>query len=220
MIRGQIEILARQAEPPAEEVRRVERLVLTEVTRMQRLVEDLLLVARAEQPQFLHRQAVELTAFVDELFEGVRGTADRRFELSEIPAVTLDADPDRLAQALRNVLRNAIEHTGSGGLIRLSVEASGECVRFSVDDDGPGIPLEQRTHVFDRFHRTDRSRTRAGGGAGLGLAIVRAIVEAHGGEVAIDASPEGGARVSIRLDGVRPSAAERPLYSLRADSSS
>ena len=108
-------------------------------------------------------------------------TAERRFELSQVPEGTLQADPDRLAQALRNLARNAIEHTASpDGLVRLDASlAAGGRVRFVVSDDGPGIPPDQRERIFDRLHRTDTARDRASGGAGLGLAIVRAIVLAH-----------------------------------------
>ena len=136
-----------------------------------------------------------------ELWDGVSLLADRRFELGAIPAGTLRADPDRLAQALRNLIANAIEHTVAGeGLVRMRLEpAAGGRVRFLVEDDGPGIPSDQRERVFDRFHRTDEARDRASGGTGLGLAIVRAIAEAHGGRVAASLSPEGGARVELEL---------------------
>jgi len=93
--------------------------------------------------------------------------------------------------------------------VRLRAEASGHGrVRFLVEDDGPGIPVDQRERVFDRFHRTDSGRDRASGGTGLGLAIVRAIADAHGGSVAAAASPEGGARIVLELS--RFSAAMRP----------
>jgi signal transduction histidine kinase len=72
-------------------------------------------------------------------------------------------------------------------------------IRFLVEDDGPGIPADQRERIFDRFHRTDAARDRASGGTGLGLAIVRAIVEAHGGRVTAGASPEEGARIALEL---------------------
>jgi signal transduction histidine kinase len=133
--------------------------------------------------------------------------ADRRYELGGVPRGTLRADPDRLAQALRNLLGNAIEHTSDErGLVRLAVEpAAPGRIRFVVEDDGPGIPPSERERVFDRFHRTDPARDRASGGAGLGLAIVRAIVEAHGGRVSASQSPEGGARMEIELPGFTPS---------------
>jgi signal transduction histidine kinase len=89
----------------------------------------------------------------------------------------------------------------------MAVEPAGPGrVLFAVEDDGPGIPAGERERVFDRFHRTDPARDRASGGAGLGLAIVRAIVEAHGGRVAASQSPEGGACMELEMGGFSPSA--------------
>jgi signal transduction histidine kinase len=207
VIRGQVEVLARMPDPSTEDVRRVEQLVRTEAVRMERLVDDLLVLARADEREFLRRRPVDLGPFCHELVDGFRPTAARRFELVSIPDGELDADPDRLAQALRNLVRNAIEHTAAGGLVRLGASSAGGRVTIFVEDDGPGIPAEQRERVFDRFHRTDSSRTRARGGAGLGLAIVSAIAEAHGGRVAAGESPEGGAHVEIELPGFRPARA-------------
>src|SRR5205085_4925542 len=107
----------------------------------------------------------------------------------------IEADEGRLAQALRNLLRNAIAHTAENGLVELSVQAQGGRVRFIVDDDGPGIPVEQRAAIFDRFHRLDGARSRDAGGAGLGLAIVSAIASAHGRRVWAQAAPAVGPRM-------------------------
>ena len=107
-------------------------------------------------------------------------------------------------RALRNLARNAIEHTAEpDGLVRLDVKPLGpDHIRFEVSDDGPGIPVHERERVFERFHRTDSGRTRATGGAGLGLAIVRAIAEAHKGTVRVsDASGGHGAAVELVLPG-------------------
>jgi signal transduction histidine kinase len=203
VIRGQLELLAAHSDPSAAEVRRVEYLVQAEIARMSRLVDELLLLAKSEQTQFLRVEPIDVAPFVSELWDGVSLIADRRFELAPIPQGTLRADPDRLAQALRNLLDNAIEHTAQGrGLVRLQVTAlAGQRVRFTVEDDGPGIDATQRERVFDRLHRTDAARDRATGGAGLGLAIVRAIAEAHGGSVVVGESPEGGARLELELAG-------------------
>jgi signal transduction histidine kinase len=217
VIRGQLEVLARTPDPSAADVRHVEGLVRTEILRMERLVEDLLVLARADESEFLHKRAIELEPFAEEMLDGIRPTAERRFEFGGVPAGTLDVDPDRLAQALRNLLRNAIEQTVPGGLVRLTGSSSGEWVTIAVEDDGPGIPPEQRELVFGRFHRTDSARNRTRGGAGLGLAIVRAIAEAHGGRVAAGESPEGGARVEISLPGfsLRPAPRYAPAVSSR-----
>jgi two-component system, OmpR family, sensor kinase len=205
VIRGQLELLATRERPSSEEIHRVERLVQSEIARIDRLVDDLLLLAKAEQSRFLRVEPIDLAAFVGDLWEGMTLIATRRFELEPVPAGTLLADPDRLAQALRNMLANAVEHTSNEGLVHMGVRPTPEGgVLFIVDDDGPGIPPDQRERVFDRFHRTDSARDRASGGTGLGLAIVDAIAQAHGGGVAAGESPSGGARIEMRLPRFTP----------------
>jgi signal transduction histidine kinase len=210
VIRGQLEILARDPHPSPDDVRRVERLVRTELARMQRLVDDLLLLAQADERDFVHPRDIQLPQFVRELEEGIRPTADRRFEFGEVPDGVLRADPDRVAQALRNLLLNAVEHTGAGDRLSVTVEAPDGQVAFAVDDSGPGIPPDQRERIFDRFHRTDVARNRSGGGAGLGLAIVQAVAEAHGGAVAVAESDLGGARIVLTLPGFSSGRRARP----------
>jgi signal transduction histidine kinase len=206
VIRGQLEVLAAQNRPSAEEVRRVERLVQAEIARVSRLVDDLLLLAKTEQTTFLRIEPIDLLAWVKELWDGMSVLAQRRFELGPVPEGTLRADPDRLAQALRNLVGNAIDHTAADrGEVRMRIErVGGHRIRFLVEDNGPGIPADQLERVFDRFHRTDSARDRASGGTGLGLAIVRAIAEAHGGSVAAARSALGGARVELELPGFTP----------------
>jgi signal transduction histidine kinase len=207
VIRGQLELLAASASPGPDEISRVEHLVQAEILRISRLVDDLLLLAQAEQRDFLRVEAIDLAPFVDDLWNGLSLTADRHFELGSLPSGRLNADPDRLAQALRNLGRNAVEHTAVGsGVVRLEVSVAGAGrVRFTVRDNGPGIPAGQREFVFDRFHRTDPARSRLNGGAGLGLAIVRAIAEAHAGEVRArdpgDDPDLTGARIELVLPG-------------------
>ena len=203
VIRGQLEVLAAQQEHSPREVRRVEQLVQAEIARMARLVDDLLLLARSEETQFLRVEPIELAGFIAELWDGASLIANRRFEFGPVPEGTLRADPDRLAQALRNLIENAIAHTAEDrGLVHLTVVAQpGGRVRFTIEDDGPGVDAAQRELVFDRLHRTDDARDRSSGGAGLGLAIVRAIAEAHGGTVVLGESPEGGARLDLNLPG-------------------
>jgi signal transduction histidine kinase len=214
VIRGQLEVLAAQPDPAPAEIRRVEALVQAEIGRMSRLVEDLLVLAQAERSDFLRTQPISLEPFVTELWDGLSLTAERRFELSEVPAGTLQGDPDRLAQALRNLGRNAIEHTQpEAGLVRLEVEAlPGGRIKFAVIDDGPGIPPDQRQRVFGRFYRVDPGRAGSAGGAGLGLAIVRAIASAHDGEVqAVDPRSEQGARIELVLPGFSADRAAVPV---------
>ncbi|WP_354701822.1 hypothetical protein DSM112329_02159 [Paraconexibacter sp. AEG42_29] len=201
VIQGQLEVLALDANPPGDEVRRVQRLVRTEVVRMNRMVDDLLMLTRAQDDGFLRPSAVALPALTRDLLEAQRATAERDFRHESDVAGVLQADPDRLAQAIRNLLRNAIEHTADGGLVSLWTQSEpGGWIVIGVDDDGPGIPEDERDRVFGRFHRADARGPRGSGtGTGLGLAIVQAIAAAHGGTVAAQASPAGGARVVLRL---------------------
>ncbi|MGH2916183.1 MAG: sensor histidine kinase [Solirubrobacteraceae bacterium] len=206
VIGGQLEVLAAQQDPDPEEIRRVERLVAAEIARTSRLVDDMLLLARCEREDFLRPAEVALAPFVREIWDAATLGAKRRFELSPLPDATLTADPDRLAQALRNLIGNAVEHTDApAGLVRLDVQPQpGGHVRFAVTDDGPGIDDAQLDRVFERFHRTDSARSRRTGGAGLGLSIVRAIADAHGGTVRAARAPTGGARFELELPGLRP----------------
>jgi signal transduction histidine kinase len=199
VIRGQLEVLALADRPEAAEVRRVEKLVGLEVQRMSRLVEDMLLLAQAGEDGFLRPGVIQLRPFLTDLVQGLADAAPRRLELGAIPELRIEADEGRLAQALRNLLRNAIAHTAENGLIELSVQTKSDRLRFVVDDDGPGIPVEQRAAIFDRFHRLDGGRSRDAGGAGLGLAIVQAIASAHGGRVWAEAAPSGGARMVLEI---------------------
>jgi two-component system OmpR family sensor kinase len=199
VIRGQLELLALADHPDAAEVRRVEKLVGLEVERMSRLVEDMLLLAQAGEDGFLRPSVVELKRFLTDLVRGLADAAPRRLELGQIPELLVEADEDRLAQALRNLLQNGIAHTSEHGVVALTVEVGDGRVRFVVDDDGPGIPIDQRAAVFDRFHRLDGGRTRDAGGAGLGLAIVQAIATSHGGRAWADAAPGRGARLVLEI---------------------
>ena len=120
----------------------------------------------------------------------------------------LDADVQRLEQALQNVASNALRHTPDGGRVELRAEPAGEQVRITIRDTGPGIPTEHLPHIFDRFYKADQARTTtaAASGSGLGLSIVRAIVERHGGTVSAGNAPDGGAVFEFLLPASRPEA--------------
>ncbi len=197
-IRGQLEVLAQSERPEAAEVRRVEGVVLTEMMRIERLVDDLLALARLDEAVPLQRRVISLRPFL-------RGIAEAEphgeVTVHDIPAGTLNADPDLLTQVVRNLLANARRHAGPEGQVAVSAEARGSRLTVRIDDDGPGIPAAERERVFARFHRSDTARDRGSGGSGLGLAIARSIVESHGGRIWAEESPLRGARVAFELDG-------------------
>ena len=203
-IRGQLEVLAAgRAAPDRAEVRRVEGVVLTEMARIERLVDDLLTLARLDEEAPLQRREIALGPYL-------RGIAEQEpfgaVAVGELPAGTLRADPDRLTQVIRNLLANARRHAGPDGRVAITAEARGRQVTIGVDDNGPGISPAERERVFGRFHRSEASRARGSGGSGLGLAIARSIVELHGGRIWVEDSPLGGARVAFELDGFEPGA--------------
>jgi len=200
-IRGQLEVLARKESPSAEEIRRVEALTMTEMRRVERLVDDLLALARLDEGVAPALREVESASFLRGLADGA---PDGPIVVGELAAGSIRIDPDLVAQVVRNLLSNSRRHAGPGGGVALSAGTDSDSLVVIVDDDGPGIPPEQRERVFDRFHRSESSRNRASGGSGLGLGIARSIVEQHGGRIWVEGSPLGGARVSFRLPGFRP----------------
>jgi two-component system, OmpR family, sensor kinase len=197
-IRGQLEVLARSDSPSAEDVRRVEAMTMREMRRVERLVDDLLALARLDEGVGLELHEVQVATFLGDL---AASEPNETTEAGELCEGTIRIDPDLLAQVIRNLLSNAHRHAGPGGRVALSARADEEKLIVTVDDDGPGIPPAQRERVFDRFHRSEAARDRASGGSGLGLGIARSIVERHGGRIWVDDSPLGGARVSFALPG-------------------
>jgi signal transduction histidine kinase len=204
-MRGYIETLAMSelAIDAATRERYVE-IVMDETRRLERIIGDLLDLARLEGGgDTIRRTTVDVPA----LFARVAGRHGRdllarRIELVQHvdPAAgSLVGDPDRLEQAIQNLAANALRHTPDGGTLTLSAGRTGDAVRLSVRDSGPGIAPEQLPHIFDRFYKGDVSRKFAGG-SGLGLSIVKAIVERHGGT--ISARNEGGAVFEILLPAV------------------
>lgn len=179
-----------------DRVRREELLAgaVRELQRSGRLVADLLDVTRFDSgdPPALHRRPTDLTGLA-------RGSADRVGGPVQVvgPAVEADVDPDRVAQVLDNLLRNAVRAAGPGGRVQVAVRAEDGAAVVEVTDDGPGVPDGQRERVFDRLVRLDAARARDGG-AGLGLPIARALARAHGGDVVCEPAPVG-ARFVLRV---------------------
>jgi len=206
-IRGQLEVLARQPDPKPAEVQRVVGVALAEAGRLERLVEDLLMLARVDEEVPSHPVEISCGPFLRRL---ASGPGAEGITLGTVPGGSIEADPEQFTQVVRNLLANARRHAGPQGRVELSATAEGERLTVFVDDDGPGIPPPERERVFDRFQRSEASRARDSGGSGLGLAIARSIVERHGGRIWIEDSPLGGARVAFELDGFHPEVEHHP----------
>jgi two-component system, OmpR family, sensor kinase len=199
-IRGYAELSRlRRADGDSEHADTMDRIE-SEGTRMSRLVEDLLLLARSDQGAPPELEAVDVGELIEDAVEGARAAyPQRRIDAAAPAALTVRADHDQLLRVLRNLITNAAVHTTDRGPIRVSGQLEGDELVLRVADAGPGLPADEAPHVFERFWRADKARTRARGGSGLGLAIVASIVQAHGGTVWFDSSVERGSTVTVRL---------------------
>jgi two-component system, OmpR family, sensor kinase len=203
VLRGRIEQLADRADD-SESIKSEADELMREVRRMERLTDDMLTLAKAERGGLVQRRRVPLDDFVEDLRRDLPLLGPRHYVVESSIHGELDADPDRLAQVLRNLVTNAVRHTTADGHIEVSIGSENGSAVFVVSDDGTGIEADQLSRIFDRFHRTDEGRGREEGGSGLGLAIARAIVEAHGGAIGAS-SPRGmGATITFRIPGYRP----------------
>ncbi len=171
--------------------------VLAEEAHLERLVDDLLLLARSDEGGLgLRMNTVDLDDLA--LQEASRATRTRiSIDTSTVHATRITGDEATLRRAIRNLLDNASRHAASR--VKITTRNQDDHALIAVHDDGPGIPTEDRDHAFHRFTRLDHARSHTDGGAGLGLAIVAAVVFAHHGQVTIEDSPLGGAAVTVRL---------------------
>jgi len=202
VIRGHLELL--EADP--EEREQTLALVTDELDRMSRIVNDLLVLAKAERPDFLDLEAVDVAALTEEVLAKARALGSRDWQLEGVARHRVIADRHRLTQAMMQLAVNAASHTAEGDRIGLGSGMSNGEARLWVRDSGPGIPSDERDQIFRRFSRG--GNRRASDGAGLGLAIVRAIAEAHNGRVELDSAPGQGARFSVVIPIDQPHPAE------------
>lgn len=201
-IKGQTEV-ALQRDRDVEGYKQVLRTVNSEVDRMMRLVGSLLALARADARQIpISSERVALGAVVSDAVEQIRPAAERNgisISLRGDDQVKLMADQDLLLQLMLNLLDNAVKYTPNGGTIDVSWSGSNHHAEVAVSDSGPGIAAEHLPHIFDRFYRVDKARSRAEGGVGLGLSICRWVAEAHGGSIQAASSPGRGSTFTVRL---------------------
>lgn len=193
IVRGHLELMG---DDPAE---REETLALVddELERMSRIVEDLLLLAKAEHGDFLRRGPLDLDLFVEEVHARATALGDRRWTIEGVVPATITGDRQRLMQAMLNLAANAAQHTAGGGRIAIGSRIRGSEAQLWVRDDGPGISADDQERIFERFARLDPGRRTSG--AGLGLAIVQAIATAHGGRVSVESRPGSGATFVLHL---------------------
>jgi signal transduction histidine kinase len=198
IVRGHLEVLD-PTDP--DDVRATVALVDDELGRMNRMVSDLLLLARSEQPSFLHVERVDVAALSADIVDKVERLGDREWVLETAARVDAQMDPQRVTQAVVALADNACRHTRPGDRIGLGSQLAGGRLRFWVSDTGPGIAAADRDRIFERFARGSTAPRRSDG-AGLGLSIVRAIAVAHGGQVLVDSVPGRGATFSIVIPAV------------------
>jgi signal transduction histidine kinase len=160
----------------------------------------MLALARLDEGVGPALREVDAVAFLSEAVVAAPGDATP----GPLVAGRIDLNPDMVARVIRNLVEKGRRHAGPHGTVTVSARTSENLLRVDVDDDGPGIAPAERERVFDRFHRSDAARVRATGGAGLGLAIARSIVGAHGGRIGAEDSPLGGARITLEMPGFRP----------------
>ncbi len=192
VVRGHLELM--DPADPAETAA-TRDLAIGELDRMHRLTEDLVLLARAEQPDFLHRQSVDVHDLTTDVLEHARRLGDREWRLGAAAHGVVDADPQRLTQAWLQLAANAVRFSDPGSPIEIGSDLTGGTLRLWVRDEGVGVPHADRERIFTRFARADRSRS----GAGLGLPIVAAIAQSHGGRVELDSREGAGSTFTIVL---------------------
>jgi signal transduction histidine kinase len=207
---GHAELLASELAGSGTPQERDIKVVVGELARLRRLGERLLMIAAAEDPEFLRPEPVALDRFTMDVLRKWMPTAKRSWQLGRLDPVVVEADRERLGLAVDALLENAIRHTGDGDVIQLSVLSSSDdsAARMIITDTGTGILPSEREHIFERF----RSGAEPGDGrrTGLGLARVRAVARAHGGEALVRSTPGHGSEFELMLPVAAPVAEIAP----------
>ena len=198
---GFAELLADRSESP-DEVKRYAEIIQRQAGTLQRLVDDLLDLARFESGRYqLERQPIDLRGLLDARVRELSATSARhnvRLETDDdVPLV--DADAGRVEQIVNNLVGNAIRYSPDGGSVVVRLRRTGSMARVEVSDQGIGIPADRQARIFEKFYRVDNETTRHVSGTGLGLSICRELVEAHGGEISVDSAPGRGSTFAFTL---------------------
>ncbi|MBO1752375.1 HAMP domain-containing protein [Actinotalea sp. BY-33] len=194
IIRGHLELVDPQ---DPTDIIATQALVVDEVDRMHRVIDDLVVLATADRPDFVRPESVDVGRLTDEVFDKVRTLGDHRWRVEARADVDAVLDPQRVTQALVQLGANAVKFAPAGTTVRLGSQVVADRLVLTVTDEGPGIPEEHAERVFERFARGRVGRGVEG--SGLGLSIVRAIAEAHGGTATVDPRHSPGARLVIDL---------------------
>lgn len=200
VVLANLNLLRRDLDPQERELSVDE--ATSEARRMRRLINELMLLAQADAAQVIAQAPVRLDALVKEVVAAVQRQApEHRFQarVEDEAALTVVGDYDRLTQLLRNLLENAAQHTPPGTTVEVRLRRSGALAQLVVADTGPGIPAMHLPQIWDRYYRVDKVRSRSGGGTGLGLPIVKYIVEGHGGRVMVDSIEGEGTTFVVEL---------------------
>jgi signal transduction histidine kinase len=197
IVRGHLELMGDDPQEQEETI----ALVLDEIDRMNRMVDDLILLAKAERTDFLQPEKIEIDVLMQEIhLKATALSSDRHWTLENHAAGEILVDRQRITEAMLNLAENAVQHTIPGDTITLGSgsRSNAQKIELWVQDTGEGIPLAEQQRIFERFARVFHTRRRSGG-SGLGLAIVKAIAEAHGGSVTIQSHPGTGATFTLVL---------------------
>jgi signal transduction histidine kinase len=207
-MRGFVELML-ERDFDADSRRRYLEIVFAETKRLGKLIDDFLDLQRLEAGALDHHfEPVALIPLIEEAVEMFAHTSDAHQYATHLPATLprVRADADRLRQTLRNLISNATKYSPDGGAVTVSAEVCEVGVRVSVRDEGIGMNAETQSKLFTRFYRADSTATRRIGGTGLGLALVKEIIEAHGGQVGVESEPGAGSVFRFTL----PLAEEEP----------
>lgn len=203
--RGHLELLERRLGERSNEL----EIAFDELARMERIVDRILLLAQAGRPDLTHRRPIALVPFLEDVFMRWAEVAPRAWRLGAIVDVSLEADETWLRAAVDALVENAVQHTDDYDKIEIGAAGDHEGVVISIADGGHGLAAESLERIFERFARSDASRSRRRGGAGLGLSIVDAVARSHGGSCRALRGPEGGSIFELRLPLLQASHADR-----------